>query len=144
MKLLINIYKNKIIIWYVVSFIFFISLIFVFSQILKLMNNYQKFISLIENKKTLMPQIENLSIWVSKTNLNSLKEPQTIPINVSFEINSLSKALFNLSPLYSENGSLFRIKEFTISPCEKTEKETFNNRCFYTIKLIGEKVKYMF
>ncbi len=144
MKELIKSYQNKIIIWYIVCFVFFISFIFASSQIIKLIDNYQKFLTLIENKKNLTLQIENLSIWISKINPDSLGEPQTIPVNVALEVNSISKALSNLSYLYSENGSLFRVKEFTVSSCEKNENETFNSTCFYTIKLLGEKVKYVF
>jgi len=144
MKELIKIYQKRIIFWYIGLFLFFFTLIFTFTQIIKLFDNYQKFLSLVENKNTLKAQIENLNFWIEKINPENLTSPQVIPISLSFEVNSLSEALFNISPLYSGNGSFFRIKEVTISPCEKSENETFNKTCFYTIKLTGEKIKYAF
>ncbi len=144
MKELIKVYRKKLIFWYVSLILFFLSLIFVFCQIIKIFDNSQKLSSLLENKNTLTTQIENLNVWVLKIDPARLIEPQSIPINIAFEINNLSSALSNLSFLYSENGSLFRIKEVTISPCGKSENETLNSKCFYTIRLSGEKIKYTF
>uniref|UniRef100_A0A7V5XFW4 Uncharacterized protein n=1 Tax=Thermodesulfobacterium geofontis TaxID=1295609 RepID=A0A7V5XFW4_9BACT len=144
MKELIKVYQKKLIFWYTALILFFLSLIFVFSQVIKLFNNSQKLRSLLENKNGLMTQIENLNLLILKINPEKLIEPQSIPINIAFEINNLSSALSNLSFLYSENGSLFRIKEATISPCEKSENETLKSTCFYTIKLSGERIRYSF
>lgn len=144
MKELIKIYQKKLIFWYISLILFFISLIFVFCQVIKLFDNSQKLLSLVENKRTLIAQIENLNIWISKVNPERLIEPQSIPVNIAFEVNNLSSVLFNISSLSSEKGSLFRIREVTISPCEKSENETLNHLCFYTIKISGEKIKYAF
>jgi len=144
MKELIKVYQKKLIFWYISLVLFFLSLTFVFCQVIKLFNNSQKLRILLENKNTLMAQIENLNLWALKINPEKIIEPQTIPINIAFEINTLSSVHSNLSSLYSENGSLFRIKEATISPCEKSENETLKSTCFYTIKLSGERIRYSF
>jgi hypothetical protein len=144
MKELIKVYQKKLIFWYISLVLFFLSLTFVFCQVIKLFNNSQKLRILLENKNTLMAQIENLNLWALKINPEKIIEPQTIPVNIAFEINTLSSVHSNLSSLYSENGSLFRIKEATISPCEKSENETLKSTCFYTIKLSGERIRYSF
>jgi predicted PurR-regulated permease PerM len=144
MKELIKVYQRKLIFWYFSLIFFFLSLIFLFSQVIKIFDNSQKLSTLLENKNNLISQVENLNLWILKINPERLIEPQTIPVNIAFEINSLSSAFSNLSSLYSENGSLFRIKEATISTCEKSENETLNSTCFYTIRLSGEKIKYAF
>ena len=144
MKELIKVYQKKLIFWYISLILFFLSLIFVFCQVIKILDNSQKLSSLLDSKNTLISQIENLNLLILKIDPEKLIEPQSIPVNIAFEINTLSSALSNLSSLYSEEGSLFRIKEATISSCEKSENETLNSICFYTIKLSGEKIKYAF
>lgn len=144
MRELIKIYQKKLIFWYILLLLFFFSLLFNLFQLIKLFDNSQKLLFLVENKNTLMVQIENLNNFILKISPEKLIEPQSIPVNIAFEVNTLSSALFNLSPLYSENESLFRIKEVNVSPCEKSENETLNNTCFYTIKISGEKIKYTF
>jgi len=144
MKELIKVYRKKLIFWYISLIIFFLSLIFVFCQVIKILDNSQKLSSLLDSKNTLISQIENLNLLILKIDPEKLIEPQSIPVNIAFEINTLSSAFLNLSSLYSENGSLFRIKEATVSTCEKSENETLNSTCFYTIRLSGEKIKYAF
>ena len=144
MKELIKVYQKKLIFWYISLILFFLSLIFVFCQVIKIFDNSQKLSSLLDSKNTLISQIENLNLLILKIDPEKLIEPQSIPVNIAFEINTLSSAFLNLSSLYSENGSLFRIKEATVSTCEKSENETLNSTCFYTIRLSGEKIKYAF
>jgi len=124
------------------SFLFSIFLVFNIYQIFKIVNNYKNFVTLVESKKEVLLQIENLYQWMFKIKPETIKKPKTIPIEIVLEINSLPEILFNLSPLYSENKSLFKIKKFIIIPCKGESNETSNNTCSYILKLSGEKIRY--
>lgn len=144
MNQLIQIYKKNIFLWYLVSFLFSIFLVFNIYQIFKIVNNYRNFVTLVESKREILLQIENLYQWMAKIKPETIEKPKTIPIEIALEVNSLPEILFNLSPLYSENKSLFKIKKFIITPCERESNETSNNTCSYVLKLSGEKIKYGF
>ena len=124
------------------SFLFSIFLVFNIYQIFKIVINYKNFVTLVESKKEVLLQIENLYQWMFKIKPETIKKPKTIPIEIVLEINSLPEILFNLSPLYSENKSLFKIKKFIIIPCKGESNETSNNTCSYILKLSGEKIRY--
>lgn len=144
MKELLKNYKKTLLLWYLVLILSMGSLIFNVYQALKLSDNFYKLNTLIESKKELTLQIEELNRLKSQMWFEIMEEPLSIPITLKFEINSLSEALFNVKILYQEKGSLFKIENLSIGLCEPSENQTLKITCLYKLQLSGKKVKYLF
>ncbi len=142
MRDLIQLYKKSLILWYLASVFLFISVFFSSSQIIKFLHQAQNLQTLKTHKTYLLSQLGNLNFWISQIDLTKISEPQPTPVSGSFEINSISEILPHLSYLYSEKGTIFRIKSFNALPCQKEENSTFNSTCFFKIEFSGEKIKY--
>lgn len=144
MKELLKNYKKTLLLWYFVLTLSVVSLAFNVYQALKLSDNFYKLNTLIESKKILTFQINELNRLKSQISFEVIEEPLSVPITLKFEINSLSEALFNVKTLYQEKGSLFKIENLSIVLCEPSENQTVKMSCLYKLQLSGKKVKYLF